>query len=94
MIFSVANILTIGADLEALAAILGIITGKNQLYFLIPITAFIGYIAIYLILLVYIINAIIAHPNIKEVLLNTFIPHIEMKTAWIIAARCRRKRRT
>ncbi|WP_024786669.1 MULTISPECIES: Nramp family divalent metal transporter [unclassified Lebetimonas] len=100
LILSVANILTIGADLDALAAILGIITGKNQLYFLIPITAFIGYLVIYhsyktikkvligftLILSVYIINAIIAHPNIKEVLLNTFIPHIEMKTAWIIAA--------
>jgi Mn2+/Fe2+ NRAMP family transporter len=100
VILAIANILTIGADLEALAAILGIITAKNQLYFLIPITAFIAYLVIYhsyrtikkvlisftLILSVYIINAIISHPNIKEALLNTFIPHIEMNVAWIIAA--------
>ncbi len=100
MILAVANILTIGADLNAIAAILHILTGYATIYFLIPITALIVYlilfgkyrtiknilIALTAILGVYIISAILAKPPMLEVLKNTFIPHIDMNAAWVIAA--------
>ena len=100
MILAIANILTIGADLNAIAAILHIITGYAMIYFLIPITALIVYlilfgkyktvknvlIALTAILGVYIISAIMAKPPLLEVIKNTFIPQIDMDAAWIIAA--------
>jgi len=97
---ALANILTIGADLNAVAEIFHVLTGYKTVYFLIPITAIIGYlitfgkyktvkrflIALTLILGVYIISAIMAKPSLKEVLINTFIPHINPSISWIIAA--------
>ena len=100
VILAIANILTIGADLQALASILGIIMGRESVYFLIPITALIAYLVMYhsyrtikrtllfftLVLSVYIINTFLAKPDVLKVLENTFIPHIQMHSAWIIAA--------
>ncbi|WP_457595348.1 Nramp family divalent metal transporter, partial [Hydrogenimonas sp.] len=100
MILAVANILTIGADLNAIAAILHIVSGYPTVYFLIPITALIGYlitfgkyrlikgvlIALTAVLGVYIVSAVMAKPPVLEVLKNTLIPHIDMSSAWIVAA--------
>lgn len=100
MILATANILTIGADLQALASILGIITGKASVYFLIPVTALIAWLVMYhsyrtikhalmlltLVLGVYIVNAFVARPDLLEVLQGTFLPHISFESAWIIAA--------
>ncbi|WP_457599308.1 Nramp family divalent metal transporter [Hydrogenimonas sp.] len=100
MILAVANILTIGADLNAIAAILHIVSGYPTVYFLIPITALIGYlitfgkyrlikgvlIALTAVLGVYIVSAVMAKPPILEVVKNTLIPHIDMSSAWIVAA--------
>lgn len=100
MILSLANILTIGADLNAIAVIFHIISGYETVHFLIPITALIAYlitfgqykkiksilIGLTAILAVYIIAAILAKPSIVIVLKNTFIPHIQTNSTWIIAA--------
>ena len=102
MIFTllIANIFTIAADIDAIASIFEITTGINSVYFLIPITALIGYLVVFKqyktvkkvliiltsILSVYIISAIISKPSIKLVLMNTFIPHIKFSSAFIIAA--------
>lgn len=100
MILAVANILTIGADLNAIAAILHIISGYPTIHFLIPVTAIIGYlitfgkyktvkkilIALTAIMGIYIISAIMAKPPLSAVLKNTFIPRIQMQTTWIVAA--------
>ena len=100
MILAVANILTIGADLNAIAAILHIISGYPTIYFLIPTTALIVYlilfgkyktirnvlIALTAVLVVYIVSVIMAKPDIAKLLRNTFTPHIQMDTAWVIAA--------
>ncbi|BDY11773.1 Nramp family divalent metal transporter [Hydrogenimonas cancrithermarum] len=100
LVLAVANILTIGADLNAIAAILHIVSGYPTIYFLIPITAFIGYlitfgkyrtikgvlISLTAILGVYIVSAVMAKPHLLDVLKNTFIPHIQMHSAWIMAA--------
>ena len=100
MLLATANILTIGADLNAVAAILHILSGYPTIYFLIPATALIVYlilfgryktirnvlIALTAVLGIYIVSAFMAKPDIATLLKNTFTPHIEMNMAWIIAA--------
>ncbi len=100
MVLALANILTIGADLNAIAAILHIIIGYPTIYFLIPITALIVYLILFgkyktirnvLIVLtavlgVYVISLIMAKPDIIKLLKDTFTPHIQHNSAWIIAA--------
>ncbi|WP_297453485.1 Nramp family divalent metal transporter [Persephonella sp.] len=97
---AIANILTIGADLEAIAAIFEIITGIKAIYLLIPITLLIAYLVIFKayktvkkvlifltsLLAVYIISAILAKPDLEQLLINTFIPHIKPNLAFILAA--------
>jgi Mn2+/Fe2+ NRAMP family transporter len=100
LILALANILTIGADLNAIAAILHLTTGYRTVYFLIPITALIAYLITFgkykkiksvfigmtVVLVVYIVAAIFAKPPLMTLIENTFIPHIEIHSAWIIAA--------
>ena len=100
MILTLANILTIGADLNAIAAIFHTLTGFRTVYFLIPITALIAYLITFgqykkvkmifigmtAILVVYIAAAVLAKPPVLVLLKNTLVPHIEMNSVWIIAA--------
>ncbi len=95
-----ANILTIGADLQAVATILEIITGINSVYFLIPVTVLIGYLVVFKqyrtvkkvligltsILVVYLISAFISKPSLVELLKNTFIPNIKPDLSFVLAA--------
>jgi Mn2+/Fe2+ NRAMP family transporter len=95
-----ANILTIGADLEAIATIFEITTGIKAIYFLIPITILIAYLVMFKayktikkvligltsLLAVYIISAILAKPDLKQMLIDTFIPQIKPDLAYILAA--------
>ena len=95
-----ANIFTIAADLEALAAILEIATGIKSIYFLLPITVVISYlvmfkkyrtikrvlIALTSILVVYVIAAFIAKPDIRKILMDTFVPHLSFSSAFILAS--------
>jgi len=97
---AIANILTIGADLQAVAKIFEILTGIKSIYLLIPITLLIAYLVIFKayktvkkvlvilssLLVVYIFSAILAKPDLKEVILNTFIPQIKPELAFILAA--------
>ncbi len=47
MILAIANILTIGADLNGIAAVLHILTGYATIYFLIPLTALIVWLILF-----------------------------------------------
>jgi len=99
-VLALANILTIAADLDALAVIFQILTGYKALYFLILLTALIGYLVMFgryktikgvlmtlsVVLSVYIISAIMAKPNLITVLKNTFLPSIHFEATWVIAA--------
>lgn len=99
-ILAIANILTIGADLYGVSTIFHIISGYKTIYFLIPITALIGYLVTFgryklvkkilitltVFLGIYIINVFMAKPDLIEVFKNTFIPHINWNMAWIMAA--------
>ena len=100
IILALANILTIGADLNAIAVIFHTISGYPTVYFLIPITAIIAYLITFgqykkiktifigmtAVLIVYIIAAVLAKPPVLTLLKHTLIPHIEMSSVWIIAA--------
>ncbi len=99
LFLAVANILTIGADLQAIAKILEIIIGIKAIYLLIPITLLIAYLVIFKayktvkkilialtsLLSVYIVSAILAKPDLKQLILNTFIPHIQPDLAFVLA---------
>jgi len=96
----VANILTIGADLQAIASIFEVITGIKSIYFLIPITLLVAYLVIFKqyktvkkvlifltsVLVVYIFSAVLAKPSLKDLVINTFLPHIEANLAFVLAA--------
>ncbi|SMO39708.1 NRAMP (natural resistance-associated macrophage protein) metal ion transporters [Balnearium lithotrophicum] len=100
LLLSVANILTIGADLEAVASIFQILTGVKSIYYLVPITALIAYLVTFKryrtvkkvligltsILSLYILSAIMSKPHVKSLLLSTFIPHIDFKIAFLLSA--------
>ncbi len=95
-----ANTLTIGADLQALATVLGILTDLPPIHLLIPLTALVAYLVMYhsyrtikrvlllltLVLAVYVVNVFLARPDLLAVLENTFLPHIEWTAAWLLAA--------
>lgn len=96
----IANMFTIAADIDAIAVVLQILTGIKSIYWLIPITALIGYLVIFkqyrtikkvllgltASLAVYIVSALLAKPELKEILINTFIPHIRLSAAFAMAA--------
>jgi Mn2+/Fe2+ NRAMP family transporter len=100
IILAIANILTIGADLNGIAAVMHIVTGYETIYFLIPITSLIVWLILFgkyntvkrvlmtltAVLGVYIFSAIFAKPNLYAIFVNTFTPHIDINSAWIIAA--------
>ncbi|SFV68740.1 Manganese transport protein MntH [hydrothermal vent metagenome] len=100
MVLAVANILTIGADMNGIAEIFHVLTGYQTIYFLVPVTALILYLVLFgqyktirnvlisltAVLVVYVVSAVMAKPDIVKVLANTFIPHIQSSSVWIIAA--------
>jgi len=99
-ILAMANILTIGADLNAIATVLHIITGYKTSNLLIIVTGLIVWLIIFgkyrtvkkvfiwltAILGVYIVSAILVKPPLIQIIKNTFVPQVHADTAWIIAA--------
>lgn len=100
LLLSIANIITIGADLQGISAVLGLLTGIKSVHFLIPITALIAYLVMFkayrtvkkvflgftFILITYIFSAVAARPDLKLVIVKTFIPTLNASTAYILAA--------
>lgn len=96
----IANILTLGADLDMMAAVGSLLTGIRLTAFIVPFATFMGYITIfgnykafsrYLLWLAgifatYIIAAFLSHPNWSQVLVATVIPHIQPNPAYFIGA--------
>lgn len=99
-ILATANTLTIGADLQALATVLGILTDLPPIHLLIPLTALVAYLVMYhsyrtikrvllfltLVLGIYVVNVFLARPDLLVVLENTFVPRLEGNTVWLLAA--------
>jgi NRAMP (natural resistance-associated macrophage protein)-like metal ion transporter len=99
-VLAVANILTIGADLNALAVIFHLLFGLPTVHWLLIVTALIAGLVIFgkyktvkrvliwltAVLGVYIVSAILAKPPLMPLLKDTFIPQIHPEAAWVIAA--------
>ena len=95
-----ANIISIGADLLAVAVALQLITGVRLLYFVVPVAAGLGYATIffdykrlsrYLLWLVlafasYAIAAFLARPHWAQVLHQTFVPHLQFTSTYWFGA--------
>ena len=94
----IANVLTLGADLEMMAAVAGLITGASFLMFIVPFAAFMAWVTIfgnykvfsrYLLWLAgifatYIVAAVLARPNWGQVLLHTAVPNIQTNPAYFV----------
>lgn len=96
----IANVITLGADLEMMAAVMGLVTGMKFVYFIVPFSALMAYITIFadyrafsrlLLWLVavfsaYIVAAFLAHPNWADALTSTIIPHITPTPDYFLGA--------
>ncbi|HZU77924.1 MAG TPA: divalent metal cation transporter [Dehalococcoidia bacterium] len=95
----VANTINLGADLGAIAAGASLLSGNHvpALAFLFPVAAlllglqlFAAYSLIFrlfkyltLVLFAYVITVVLAHPQASVVLVNTFVPHIQLTATFI-----------
>jgi NRAMP (natural resistance-associated macrophage protein)-like metal ion transporter len=100
LILIVANIASIAADLVAIGSGLELITGLSWIWFVIPVGVILWYLTIYrsfetikkifiimsLAFVTYFITAIFSHPNWGEVLINTFVPHLDFSFITISTA--------
>jgi NRAMP (natural resistance-associated macrophage protein)-like metal ion transporter len=100
LILIVANVALIAADLVAIGSGLELITGLSWLWFVIPVAAILWYLTVYrnfetikkifiamsLTFVAYIITAVFSHPNWGEVLVNTFVPHVDLSFVSISSA--------
>src|SRR6267378_6020952 len=100
LLMVIANVITMGADLLAMAAALQLLTGIKFEFWVVPLAAAMAYLTIftdykvlskYLLWLVavfatYILAAFLARPNWGDVLRNTLIPHLTLTPAYLLGA--------
>ncbi|HEX7265525.1 MAG TPA: divalent metal cation transporter [Candidatus Dormibacteraeota bacterium] len=100
LLMVVANVITMGADLLAMAAALQLLTGIKFVYWVVPLAGAMAFLTIftdykvlskYLLWLVavfatYIIAAFLARPAWGDVLRSTLIPHISMSPAYLLGS--------
>ncbi len=100
VLLSFANIITIGADLQGMSAVLELITGIRASHFLVIITALTAYLVMFktyrtvkrffvgftLVLVAYVAAAVLAKPELPALLKSTFLPHLTFSTAYVMAA--------
>jgi NRAMP (natural resistance-associated macrophage protein)-like metal ion transporter len=97
----IGNVITIGADLRATAAGFALLTHDRvrPLWFVIPVAGLLLAIQIFLtydrfervlkwltlVLLAYVVEAVILHPDIVRILGATIVPHLQLSDAYITA---------
>jgi Mn2+/Fe2+ NRAMP family transporter len=100
LLMVVANVITMGADLLAMAAAVELLTGVKFIYWIVPlvavmagITIFLDYrlVSKYLLWLVaflgaYVVAAVLARPDWGQVVRNTVVPHITLSPNYMLAA--------
>ena len=100
LLLFIANLLTIGADIDAIASILEVLTGINSAYFLVPIVVLISYLVLFKsyrvikrvligfssLLFVYVVSAVYLKPSVGELLYSTLIPRIDFNLAFVLSA--------
>jgi NRAMP (natural resistance-associated macrophage protein)-like metal ion transporter len=92
-----ANVITIAADLVAMAAVLQLVTHVKLLFFILPLVMILGYVTIFqdfkvierlllwlvLVFGTYVVAAFLAHPHWPTVLLSTVLPPIQLTGTYI-----------
>src|SRR5438477_5171201 len=100
LLMVVANVITMGADLLAMAAALELVTGIRFMFWIVPLAGVMAYVTIftdyrvlskYLLWLVavfatYILAAFLARPNWGDVLLSTLVPHVSFSPAYLLGS--------
>lgn len=100
LLMVVANVITMGADLTAMAAAVQLVTGVKFIYWIVPlaglmagVTIFFDYrvvsrVMLWLVALfgAYIVAAFLARPDWGDVIRSTVLPHIELSPAFLLAA--------
>jgi Mn2+/Fe2+ NRAMP family transporter len=100
LLMVVANVITMGADLLAMAAALQLLTGIKFVFWVVPLAGAMAFVTIftdykvlskYLLWLVavfatYILAAFLARPAWGDVLGSTLIPHISLSPAYLLGA--------
>jgi Mn2+/Fe2+ NRAMP family transporter len=97
---AIANVITIGADLVMMAAVIGLITTVDYIYFVVPLAAVMAYVTIFLdyrvvrkyllwlaaVFAVYIAAAFLAHPDWGSALTQIVAPHISLNATYFLGA--------
>jgi Mn2+/Fe2+ NRAMP family transporter len=100
LLMVVANVITMGADLLAMAAAIELLTGVRFVFWVVPLAGLMAYVTIfadyrmlskYLLWLVavfatYILAAFLARPNWADVVLRTFVPHISLAPEYLLGS--------
>ena len=99
-LLALANVVTIGADLQGMAAVLELITGIKAVHFLVIITALVAHLVMFkayrtvkrffvgitVVLFAYVLAAVLARPELPALLKSTFLPHVTFSSAYVVAA--------
>jgi Mn2+/Fe2+ NRAMP family transporter len=100
LLMVIPSVITMGADLLAMAAAFQLLTGIRYIYSVVPMAAVMAFVTIfldyrtvsrYLLWLVaflgmYIVAAFLARPDWHDVLRSTLVPHISLSPAYVVAA--------
>jgi Mn2+/Fe2+ NRAMP family transporter len=100
LLMVVANVITMGADLLAMAAALDLVTHVRFIYWVVPLAAIMAFLTIFtnykvlakyllwlvLVFAAYIVAAFLARPSWPDVLAQTITPHIDPTPTYFVAA--------
>jgi len=96
----IANVITMGADLLAMAAAIQLLTGIRFIYWVVPLAAVMACITIFLdyrllsrymlwlvaVFATYIFAAFLARPNWLDVVRSTVVPQVQLNTGFLLAS--------
>ncbi|TMD17010.1 MAG: divalent metal cation transporter [Chloroflexi bacterium] len=100
LLMVIPSVITMGADLLAMAAALQLITGVRYIYWVVPMAAIMAVVTIFLdyrvvsrymlglvaFLATYIVAAFLAKPDWLDVVRSTFVPQVSLTPGYMLAA--------
>src|SRR5881396_823275 len=100
LLMVIPSVITMGADLLAMAAAMQLVTGVRYIYWVVPLAGVMAFVTIfldyrlvsrYLLWLVafmatYIVAAVLARPDWVSVIRSTLVPHISLSPGYMVAA--------
>lgn len=100
LLMVIPTVITMGADLLAMAAAMELMTGIKHIYWVVPLAAVMGVVTIFLdyrvirryllwlvgFMALYFVAAVLAHPNWIDVLRDTVAPRVSLSPGYVAAA--------